>query len=150
MSMTISAQPGMYLLIPVEMYAALLTDSTAAPRGARIEESAVAQAPPPKPKRTRKVHATQPIEIKINGRRLILRIAGESEGFILPPSVDDRVAFGNVRRAAHDWARAQGATEGQIAAISKDLNNAGYYVVGPRQGRKPARKAAALAALADL
>jgi hypothetical protein len=47
----------------------------------------------------------------------------------------DKAATRRVRDEAFAFARAHGATQGQLDAITKALNAGGYYITGPRSRR---------------
>lgn len=49
------------------------------------------------------------------------------------PDKSDKSSIKRLRNAAFEYAREHGATQGQINAIGKALQQAGYYVWGPRK-----------------
>ncbi len=50
----------------------------------------------------------------------------------LPTDKSNKRAIRRVRDEAYDYARKHGATDGQINAIGKALQQAGYYLLGRR------------------
>lgn len=72
----------------------------------------------------------------VDGKLQILFVGGHPKEWTLPAS-SDKTALKRVREEAFAFANDNGATEGQLAAISKALNEAGYYVHGKQQ--RPAR-----------
>jgi len=61
--------------------------------------------------------------------RLIVEFEGGDPKIFsgLPRDKSDKAAIQRVRADAHTYARAEGASQGQIDAITKALNEAGYY-----------------------
>lgn len=78
-------------------------------------------------------HSTKRVSPKVMSGTLHLDIEGGlSTAFALPGNKSDVAAIRQVRGAAHTYARDHGATQGQLDAITKELNKAGYYTRGPR------------------
>jgi hypothetical protein len=84
-----------------------------------------------------KRNATKRMSCRVNGaNQLIIEFEGSSPNTItLPQSKLDKDAINQARATAHDYARAQGASQGQIDAITKAMNEAGYYTQHRRRGR---------------
>jgi hypothetical protein len=60
--------------------------------------------------------------------QLIIEFEGGNPKMIsLPHNKSQKEAISRARSDAHNYARAQGASQGQIDAITKALNEAGYY-----------------------
>jgi hypothetical protein len=65
---------------------------------------------------------------QVTNQRLDIEFEGmPSRTFALPGNLSDKNSIKQTRAEAHSYARAQGATQGQIDAITKALNEAGYY-----------------------
>jgi hypothetical protein len=81
-----------------------------------------------KPKKTLTRLAKIVMTPKVSNGKLSITFKelGVSDTFTLPP-IDDKPALKPVRKAAMDFATANGATKGQLCNISKTLNLAGYY-----------------------
>ena len=81
-----------------------------------------------KPKKIRTRLAKVVMTPKVAGGKLTIAFKelNVREVFTLPP-IDDKAALKSVRKAAMDFASANGATKGQLCNISKTLNLAGYY-----------------------
>ena len=58
---------------------------------------------------------------------------GAKESWKLPKAKTDRDEIRRVRDRAVDFARAQGATEGQRAAVKRALTEHGYHIGTPRR-----------------
>ena len=70
-----------------------------------------------------------------NGDQDVFRVTfadGPSKEWLLPDKTD-RHSFRSVLEQSLRFAGEEGATEGQLKYIRKELNRAGYYVHGPRQ-----------------
>lgn len=81
--------------------------------------------------RRRKSKDRMPAKV-VDGKLQIQSERGPFKEWTLPvPS--DKAALKRVREEAFAFAGDNGATEGQLAAISKALNAAGYYVRGKQQ-----------------
>jgi negative regulator of replication initiation len=75
-----------------------------------------------------KRNATKRMSTRVTSGRLSIEFDGvASRSFGLPDNLSDKAAIKRVRTDAHNYARAQGATQGQIDAITKALNEGGYY-----------------------
>ena len=82
-----------------------------------------------------KRNATKRMSAGVTNDRLFIEFEGVGpRPFALPHDLSDRTAIKRVRADAHSYARAQGATQGQIDAITKALNEAGYYTQRRRRG----------------
>jgi hypothetical protein len=83
--------------------------------------------------------ATKRMSARVTDERLSVEIeGGNSRKFELPQDKSDKAGTKSARDAAHVYARSQGATQGQIDAITKALNEAGYYTRQPqRNSRSP-------------
>lgn len=75
-----------------------------------------------------KRNATKRMSAEVINQRLDIEFEGTPpRTFVLPGSLSDKNAIKQARSESHSYARAQGATQGQIDAITKALNEAGYY-----------------------
>jgi hypothetical protein len=73
-----------------------------------------------------------------DGRLSVEIEGGHFRKFELPQDKSDKAGTKLARDAAHAYTRSQGATQGQIDAITKALNEAGYYTRQPqRASRSP-------------
>lgn len=63
---------------------------------------------------------------------VVLGWDGSEELRVALPARDDRQSITRLVGQAKEWARAGGATEGQLKAIDKLFSEAGYYRRGPR------------------
>ena len=73
-------------------------------------------------------------KVSRNGDQDVLRVSfedGTSQGSLLSYK-NDRHGFRSVLQQVLQFAEREGATEGQLKYIRKELNRAGYYVHGPR------------------
>ena len=70
---------------------------------------------------------------KFEGQELTLSFSnGLSKRWLLP-NQDDKQSLAKIRAEMLDFAKQQNdATPGQLQAITKALNGAGYYITGPR------------------
>lgn len=71
----------------------------------------------------------------IRGGRLRIELEGTPVGDWKLPDKSDKAAIKRVRDVACAYAREHGATRGQTNAIGKALQQAGFYVRGPKKGR---------------
>jgi hypothetical protein len=75
-----------------------------------------------------KRNATKRMAARVADGQLTIELEGAApRTLILPHDLADKAAIKRIRGDAHSYARAQGATQGQIDAITKALNEAGYY-----------------------
>jgi HTH-type transcriptional regulator / antitoxin HigA len=82
-----------------------------------------------------KRNATKRMSAGVTSERLLIEFEGVApRPFVLPHDLSDKAAIKRVRADAHNYARTQGATQGQIDAITKALNEAGYYTQRRRLG----------------
>jgi hypothetical protein len=72
---------------------------------------------------------------RVTSERLFIEFEGVApRPFVLPHDLSDKAALKRARADAHSYARVEGATQGQIDAITKALNEAGYYTQRRRGG----------------
>jgi len=73
--------------------------------------------------------STTPMTPKVDDSKLTINFKelGVEEVFDLPKS-DDKEKLGVVRKKAMTFAKENGATQGQLCAVGKTLNLAGYYM----------------------
>lgn len=81
--------------------------------------------------RKRKSKDRMPAKV-VNGKLQIQSERGPSKEWTLP-ATSDKAALKRIREEAFAFAEDNGATKGQLAAISKALNAAGYYMRGKQQ-----------------
>jgi hypothetical protein len=84
----------------------------------------------------RKVYATRRMTPTVgsDGQADYLQVSfegGPSKRWRLPAK-DDKAGLRSVLHEAFSFAESEGATEGQLKYIRKELNDAGYYLNGPR------------------
>jgi hypothetical protein len=83
----------------------------------------------------RKRIASKRMTVKVQGQELTLSFSdGLSKRWLLP-NRNDQKANREIREEIFNFAKQNGATDGQVAAITKELNNAGYYLTGPRSSK---------------
>lgn len=71
---------------------------------------------------------------KVQDGRYHITLGTDRKNWLLPDK-SDQPSIRRLRAEAETWARARGATSGQIDAVRKGLTDAGYYLIGPRTGR---------------
>jgi hypothetical protein len=80
--------------------------------------------------------STQRMSVKTTSGKLIVSFEDRKMNSWNLPHKSNRAAVTKIFDDSAIWARQDGATDGQVGAIHKELNNAGYYLVGPGH-RKP-------------
>lgn len=78
----------------------------------------------------------QRMSVKVTGGKLSVSFADRSINSWNLPLRSDKAAVTKIFDESAAWARQREATDGQVGAIHKGLNQAGYYLVGPGH-RKP-------------
>jgi hypothetical protein len=85
--------------------------------------------------------STRRMSVRIEGGFLVVRFNdnGQTEYFPMPKDRTDKDGIRATRGAACAWAKKNGATVDQEAAIKKELTDNGYYLVGPQSRGKVQR-----------
>lgn len=81
--------------------------------------------------------STKRMSVKTTGGKLIVSFEdGKMNSWPLPQRTD-KAAVTKIFDDSAAWARQHGATDGQVGAIHKELNAAGYYLVGLGRRKPP-------------
>jgi hypothetical protein len=72
--------------------------------------------------------ATDMLRQRVDGKRLFLEFASGAKREWTLPARDDKASIRRLRDDAVDWAKRNGATEGQQAAVMRALTHNGFHV----------------------
>lgn len=81
--------------------------------------------------------STQRMSAKATGGKLIVSFANRKINTWNLPRPSDKAAVTKIFADCAAWARQQGASDGQVGAIHKELSAARYYLVGPGHRKPP-------------
>ena len=75
--------------------------------------------------------ATERMSAKATDDKLVVSFEDKTTNAWDLPRPSDKMAVTKIFGDSAAWAREHGATDGQLGAIRKALNSAGYYLTGP-------------------